>query len=348
MKQEMKKLSKLPLWAGGLCTGISALVWLQLLLDSRPIENRWIAGKLVDFLIRSNLTGTLLVREDWLNKVHLWGILGIGLSVLLLIIAAKSGAKHRIVCILLCLLVVAFNGLLSLHLIVSGYIHKAFALESGAHAYQEHYGDLEKSLGSSASAAELTLHKLMQDVQSKDVDLNRLSDNDYVDLALSVSLLVDEQGGVKTKAQHYFRNEFGRAPQTLDQMVAAIRGGEDDAFHWQLLRPDQTYLHMMGPDGAFNLKFVSEDGHFEAVYNKEGQLLGTDNNPVDMGTFNYASPLDSLGKHARYDVATYYKWGNVPGEKAVPKDEMSAMADKFKADKEAAAHYEEVKKQLGQ
>ncbi|KAL1110006.1 hypothetical protein AAG570_014012 [Ranatra chinensis] len=55
-----------------------------------------------------------------------------------------------------------------------------------------------------------------------------------------------------------------------------------DPYKWKLLKPSQTLYHMMGKDGEFNLKFISSDGHFEAVYNKDGILLLQNDDPVNM------------------------------------------------------------------
>jgi hypothetical protein len=57
--------------------------------------------------------------------------------------------------------------------------------------------------------------------------------------------------------------------------------------------------------GEYNLKFVSKNGRkYEAVYNYAGELLDENNDPVNMGTYNYADPSNKL-KHGRYDVCPY-------------------------------------------
>lgn len=63
---------------------------------------------------------------------------------------------------------------------------------------------------------------------------------------------------------------------------------------------------MHGNNGEYNLKFVSSDGIFEAVYNKDGKLLNRNTDPINMGTYNYASPNEQLGiYHVIYDVIPY-------------------------------------------
>lgn len=55
-----------------------------------------------------------------------------------------------------------------------------------------------------------------------------------------------------------------------------------------------------------NAKYVSADGHMEAVYNPQGGLV-SDNEYK--GTFNFFGP-DQAGAHWEADVEPYQKWGN--------------------------------------
>jgi hypothetical protein len=69
-------------------------------------------------------------------------------------------------------------------------------------------------------------------------------------------------------------------------------------------------FHMYGKEGEYNLKFISADGHFEAVYNKDGMLLTQENDPLNMGTFNYAHQLADQVTHYNLDVWPYFMWNN--------------------------------------
>ena len=73
---------------------------------------------------------------------------------------------------------------------------------------------------------------------------------------------------------------------------------------------------MFGEIGAYNIKFISSnntDNIYEAVYDKDGQLITeADNNGQNMGTYNYASSSKDSGTHTKYDVDTYKDWGNTP------------------------------------
>jgi hypothetical protein len=77
-------------------------------------------------------------------------------------------------------------------------------------------------------------------------------------------------------------------------------------------------------DDLENLKFVSYDGIYEAVYNQNGLLCNADTDDINMGTYNFCNFLDILSKifHKDLDVLPYItefmgetgkSWGNVPG-----------------------------------
>ncbi|MFA5527422.1 MAG: hypothetical protein WC996_02300 [Peptostreptococcales bacterium] len=78
---------------------------------------------------------------------------------------------------------------------------------------------------------------------------------------------------------------------------------------WTLLPIKSSAFHMNGKDGEYNLKFISKDGHLEAVYSSLSYSLVI--NPWNIGTYNYA-PLTDSPNHYTYDVEPYYKWNNTP------------------------------------
>lgn len=112
--------------------------------------------------------------------------------------------------------------------------------------------------------------------------------------------------GTVTQEIHYFRNKLNRAPATLDDLL-------DEKDDWELLEVGDSLYHMYNEYGEYNVKFISKDGHYEAVYNKNGILLSENNDPDNMGTFNYKSPSVSKVLHGLLDVEPYYLWGNVEG-----------------------------------
>jgi hypothetical protein len=164
---------------------------------------------------------------------------------------------------------------------------------------------------------------------------------------------MDARGGVlaasgtdaENKDLHYFRNELNRAPSdSLDGMIAYNKNLKPEE-KWELLSKDTSIYHMFGEGGDFNLKFVSPDGLFEAVYNKEGKLL-TDNkadkaessarkyDPINMGTYNYSSPKEFIG-HGIKDVLPYDDiilfgkgWANVEGT-TLPTSDPFANANRY-------------------
>jgi hypothetical protein len=49
------------------------------------------------------------------------------------------------------------------------------------------------------------------------------------------------------------------------------------------------------------------------VYNKEGEKLTEENDPWNMGTFNYAEVEKNKIKHGIYDISPFFLWGNTKG-----------------------------------
>jgi hypothetical protein len=149
----------------------------------------------------------------------------------------------------------------------------------------------------------------MFQIENGIINLNTLIDQEYIEIALKVCNLINESGAVNEQ-EHYFRNYFSRAPKILDEMVKVILVNENNLFEWELLPWQNTAFHMYGKDGEYNLKFMSADGHFEAVYDKDGVLLTQENDPLNMGTFNYAHQLSDQMTHYKLDVQPYIMWNN--------------------------------------
>lgn len=106
---------------------------------------------------------------------------------------------------------------------------------------------------------------------------------------------------------HYFRNILNKVPNTLEKIYAINADPNTPSGRtWKLLPYYQAAFHMYGDNGEFNVKFVTEDGHFEAVYDNEGKLVTS---PKNMGTYNYFGP-NNAQKHIEYDVEPYYALGN--------------------------------------
>jgi RHS repeat-associated protein len=76
---------------------------------------------------------------------------------------------------------------------------------------------------------------------------------------------------------------------------------------WQRLPWQQSVFHMQGWQGWENTKFISRDGHREAVYDGRGALITSGPN---IGTYNYFNPTTDPARHYTYDVQPYLRWGN--------------------------------------
>ncbi|MDF2567501.1 MAG: hypothetical protein K0R90_957 [Oscillospiraceae bacterium] len=159
--------------------------------------------------------------------------------------------------------------------------------------------------------AQVKLNELMSQMEARALNLDALSDEEYIAVAHTVCELVDKISTV-TEAAHYFRNCFERAPGTLDEMMAIIQYEQGGAFGWKLMSRKSTRLHMFGRNGEYNMKFISADGHFEVVYNIDGVKLTKENDLMNMGTFNYGDPINEKLRHAVYDVLPFFEWRNSP------------------------------------
>ncbi len=100
--------------------------------------------------------------------------------------------------------------------------------------------------------------------------------------------------------------------------MVKINSAPSNKSKWTLLSVGNSIYHMnptnFSGDGLKNLKFVSADGHHEAVYNQNGNLLTQYNDSINMGTYNYASPYwGSKVKHLSLDVIPYEKKGKFLG-----------------------------------
>jgi len=154
------------------------------------------------------------------------------------------------------------------------------------------------------------LLRIMDDVDryGSQIDKNTYADN--LRLYKTVSYYISKIGYVDMQA-HYFRNKLNRAPNTLEELLHQNESMPIER-RWKLVSLKGSLFHLQGPDGIYNLKFESPDKFCEAVYNRRGILLTEKNDPVNMGTFNYAAGIHQKNAHNKYDVNPYLKWGNDP------------------------------------
>ncbi|EWM54116.1 dockerin type I domain-containing protein [Ruminococcus flavefaciens] len=164
-------------------------------------------------------------------------------------------------------------------------------------------------------------------------DMNTIPDDRWEAFVETFVFCVKEYGEI-TQEMHYFRNKLNRAPATLDDLIA-------EKGEWELLSPFTSMYHMnntdFSPRGEYNVKFISTNGHYEAVYNKEGILLTEYNDPDNMGTFNYTSPnsIIDFTSHQKYDVKPYNNWGNVEGGTVTSTSEGLVCVNRYEANLDA-------------
>ena len=101
---------------------------------------------------------------------------------------------------------------------------------------------------------------------------------------------------------HYNRNSQNVAPKTEQEAIDSgyiLLSENDDKFHQNNQKKDR------------NRKYVSPDGHHEAVYYDDGEINRT---PEDEGTYNVFSSEGNIVErylgHGLLDVVPYMIWGN--------------------------------------
>ncbi|QQO08717.1 hypothetical protein [Breznakiella homolactica] len=331
-------------------------ILVGIILIDRYVTDSFFTGQIINILIENKLAVWLFSPAQWLIKHSIANMLGFLLicTVLLLlksffkrVVYKKQRGTWRVIIASFANLLVNFAILIILfvvfvNIIVAGYVTNTYdsivSGDGGKYEYADMVNQIEMHLNDTKAAASLALGKLMFDVNySRDIPEN-LSDDEYRELALELCALIELKGSVDNAEEHYFRNNFSRAPKTLSGMIETITSSEDNKFGWKLMPPDQSLLHMYGPDGEYNLKFISSDGYFEAVYNRAGELLTEENDPVNMGTFNYADPVSAPGKHSVYDVLPYFVWNNTEEVLRMYSDGMGEPQDYY-ANEDAQERY---------
>jgi hypothetical protein len=99
------------------------------------------------------------------------------------------------------------------------------------------------------------------------------------------------------KDAHYKRNAYNRnvsfeiADDTWDDSVSA-------------------FYHQQGCGSKGNVKYVSPDGHSEAIFNDKLPVI----DPLNGPTYNFADPRSDWFGHFVYDMLPYWIWGNSPAD----------------------------------
>jgi len=172
------------------------------------------------------------------------------------------------------------------------------------------YGKWELYGNSKKIIAKAVINKMMDDL---DRNPNALQNNSNFERFFEVFDNNIRQIDTLSERMHYFRNtlnSYNGAPNKLTEMIDLASKDE-----WQLFSAKYhryNYGKIIGALNVENVKFISSDGRFEAVYNTATGEIVTD--PANMGTYNYApgsiNPIDYF-LHNKYDKKPWKKWGNV-------------------------------------
>ena len=170
-------------------------------------------------------------------------------------------------------------------------------------------------------------------------DVSTISDGNWRAFCNKFNSYVRLYGAVN-KETHYFRNRLNRAPQSLDALIA-YNLSASSATRWRLMEVGESLYHMYGTLGGYNVKFVSYDGIYEAVYDKNGVLLTENNAPVNMGTYNYYPSELSLVNHGIFDVVPYELWNNSANDPGST-ETLTQNEAKYNNDPAAVSHRQSI------
>lgn len=343
-------------WINILCTCLALIIALAIIaleVADRFIVEGFFTAQIINLLIQADLTIEVFSWAKWISDRRIWFILILVVSVCVVVLIKRFFRKElkyspvrmirstviHAASLAINLLLLFYAVVLIFNFSVSGYVERFFgSLESNEtvrYAYEDKIELIKEHLNEKERLAGLKINEMMAFIEEGSIDLATLSDEEYRNIGVAFALLIDQRGGIPTEEEHYFRNRFNRAPETLGDMVKTIME-EHSPFGWYLMAPSVSLFHLQGHEGEYNLKFVSADGYFEAVYNREGALLTAENDPENMGTFNYADPLTAPEKHSLYDVLPYLIWNNTPD--ALPIGEVGE--EKFTGNSDAVSRYE--------
>jgi hypothetical protein len=177
---------------------------------------------------------------------------------------------------------------------------------------------LKCNLAITTGDCSILLNIIKSDVIEHKADLGRLRSLDsskFAKVFETINYLVNFVG--VNEDIHYFRNvlnRFSLAPAELKKMMELAREGR-----WLLMPLSSTKYHMYDAYGEkgyseYNLKFISSEGYFEAVYNIRGELLTEETDPINMGTYNYCHPINNPVGHFKHDVVPWFTYNNVKNE----------------------------------
>ncbi len=287
-------------------------------------------------------------------KLALWSGAATGLFIITRAIAILWKRKNRMMRIrrfFLFLANISFLGFMLIavvNLMFVSYVNRimvssgdGFPLEA---SYVQKIEYIREQIEDENLSVNLALNRIMADITASSDFFHNMRYQERVSLCEEINKLIGQKEGPSNIEEHYFRNYLNAAPDSLDGMLREIanpRGAK-----WVLMEPGQSAYHMYGKDGEFNVKFITDDGLFEAVYNKSGVLLTEKNDAVNMGTYNYASPVSDPEKHIIYDILPYSIWGNVMFGRSYADEDALDNLEKFTANESAVEHYDTLRQRI--
>ena len=173
----------------------------------------------------------------------------------------------------------------------------------GSVKYEEKIKNIAKISGNQNA-----LSTIMIDVDKYGNQLNYNEQTNISRFYKLVNSLINKIGYVDMRS-HYFRNKLNRVPKSLKELIRLNKILPVNQ-RWILLSVAGSGYHMQGVNGEYNLKFIAYDSFCEAVYNEKGILLNENNDPINMGTYNYGAGISNINAHAKFDQYPYLLWGN--------------------------------------
>jgi len=78
------------------------------------------------------------------------------------------------------------------------------------------------------------------------------------------------------------------------------------------------------------------------VFDKNGVLLTEENDPLNMGTYNFAPHFANVINHGLYDVGPYEQWGNTPNDPGKDGETITVNEKKYYNNPNAVLHRESI------
>jgi hypothetical protein len=114
--------------------------------------------------------------------------------------------------------------------------------------------------------------------------------------------------GIPDAQENYNRNQYNFAPPTESDL------GSQPGF-WRSVDSGEAKAHQEGTcPGQGNNKYVSPNGHYEAVYDANGNLVTNGPNIGTYNFYNYQDGVSGFVGHWEYDVLPWIEYGASPGD----------------------------------